>query len=199
MSDSSTTSAPAGQQVSDADQRVLETVLRRIADDLSLVIDRPLTLEQPECKRLTKRVAGRGRVHISFKIAFTRGSQVRYGCLLVPLPDAIAVACYLMMVPDEGVRGRRGAVELDKATKDAMVEVDNFIGGATDAALRSLCRDGQSARGAGCQGVRADVRPAFPYTEGDELLVARVRAKLHHFDPFELTLITPVIENVDLD
>ena len=38
----------------------------------------------------------------------------------------------------------------------------------------------------GCQGVRADVRPAFPYEEGAELLVVRAKTKVHDFPSFEL-------------
>ena len=45
----------------------------------------------------------------------------------------------------------------------------------------------------GCQGVRADVRPAFPYEEGSELIVARVGACFDPFPPFELILMLPPV------
>jgi len=50
---------------------------------------------------------------------------------------------------------------------------------------------GNSTRSAGCQGVRANVRPAFDYQEGDRLLVARVRARLAQFEPCEVILVLP--------
>jgi hypothetical protein len=179
----------------DSDSFVVETILRRIADDVSLVIDRPLAIERLSAARVFKRPAGKARPHISFKLAFESGDHVTYGSLLVPLPDAIALACYLMMVPDDAVKQRRSAKDLDRATKDAMVEVDNFIGGATDGALRRIA-PATKARGAGCQGVRPDVRPAFPYEEGAPLLVGRATTRVHTFDPFEMILILPVIEGV---
>jgi hypothetical protein len=39
--------------------------------------------------------------------------------------------------------------------------------------------------------VRAGVRPALGYVEGDELVVARGRARVHHFEPFEMILMLP--------
>lgn len=182
----------------DADTVVVEKVLRRIVDDVALVVDRPFALEQVNVSRDARRPAGKEHVHISFKLELQRGDAVSHGCLLVPLPDAIALACYLMMVPDDDVEQRRSAKDLDQATKDALVEVDNFVGGATDAALRRIA-PGTAARGVGCQGVRADVRPAFPYEEGQPLLVGRAQAKLHTYAPFEMLLVLPEIEGVTLD
>jgi hypothetical protein len=180
------------------DTFVVEKVAHRIADDVSLVVDRPFVIEKLAVSRETKRPAGKDRVHISFKLEFQRGGESSFGCLLVPLPDAIALACYLMMVPDDAVKQRRTATDLDRATKDAMVEVDNFVGGATDGVLRGIA-PGTSARGAGCQGVRANVRPAFPYEEGAPLLVGRARAKLHTYDAFDMILVLPVIEGVEME
>lgn len=187
----------AGPEV-DLDTYVVETVMRRIAEDVALVVDRSFSVSEIASSRETKRIAGKGKVHISFKLEVSQGGSSAHGCVLVPLPDAIALACYLMMVPDEAVGQRRSAKDLDRATKDAMVEVDNFVGGATDGALRGLAQN-VSARGAGCQGVRADVRPAFPYEEGQPLLVGRAKAQLHEFPPFELILMLPAIEGVELD
>jgi len=177
-----------------SDIKLAKAVLRRIAEDLAMVIDRALPLEKIEVSRIAQRAAGRDRVHISFKLEFRHGDRVAHGCVLFPLPDAISLACYLMMVPDDAVRGHRSASDLDRATKDALIEVGNFIGGATDAALRSLVPEGLSVRSNGCQGVRADVRPAFPYEEGSELVLARSRARVAQFDPFEVLLMMPVLD-----
>ncbi|MEO0649409.1 MAG: hypothetical protein AAFZ65_01875 [Planctomycetota bacterium] len=189
--------AASGAEV-DLDALTVETVLRRIAEDVSLVVDRTFSVDKLESSRQDKRVAGKGKVHISFKLEINQGGRADYGCVLVPLPDAIALACYLMMVPDDAVKQRRNAKDLDKATKDALVEVDNFIGGATDGALRGIAQE-VSARGAGCQGVRADVRPAFPYEEGQPLLVGSAEAQLHDLPAFRMILMLPVIENIQLD
>ena len=167
---------PAAEAELDLDAFVVEKVLRRIAEDVSLVVDRSFSIEELKATREVKRVAGKGKVHISFKLEIRQEDAVRHGCLLVPLPDAIALACYLMMVPDDAVKQRRAAKDLDRATKDAMVEVDNFIGGATDGALRGIA-PAVSARGAGCQGVRADVRQGGARV-GDEENVGGTNAEL---------------------
>jgi hypothetical protein len=130
-------------------------------------------------------------VHISFKLRFDRAADTLYGALLVPLPDALALAGCLTMMPDEQVAAQRRSLELDAGTKDAIVELGNFVAGAVDAVMRESRANVARARAAGCQGVRADIRPAFPYTEGQELILVRATARLHDFDPFELLLMLP--------
>jgi len=181
------------------DERLVDTIIRRVIDDLALVVDRELSFEILEVSRIASRKAGLGKVHISFKLGFQSASGLSYGCLLAPLPDAIALASYLMMVPDESVKQRRRQNDLDRSLKDAMIEVANFVGGATDAAMRSMARSGLSARSEGCQGVRADVRPAFEYEEGTPLVFGRIKVKLHTFDPFEMLLMTPVMSELEED
>ena len=44
---------------------------------------------------------------------------------------------------------------------------------------------------AGCQGVRPDIRPAFPYVEGQPLLVGVAESSLAGFEPFEMLLVLP--------
>ena len=182
----------------DVDTYTVETIMRRIAEDVALVVDRPFVIESLKASREEKRPSGKGKGHISFKLEVQQESGVAHGCLLVPLPDAISLACYVMMVTDDAVKQNRTSIDLDRAMKDAMVEVDNFVGGATGGALRGIA-PGASARGAGCQGVKADVRPAFPYEEGQPLLVGRAKAKLHTYDTFDMILVIPVIENVEVE
>ena len=74
-----------------------------------------------------------------------------------------------------------------------MLEIGNMIGGAGNTALASLGASASSLRSEGCQGVRADVRPAFPYEEGNELIVGGVTARFEPFPPFELILILPPV------
>ncbi len=177
------------------DQRVATSVLQRICDDVSTVIDRGFQARQLDVSRVNARVAGAGVVHISFKLEVRQEVSSRYGCLLLPLPEAISLGCYLMMVPDDGVAQHRKQRDLDRSLKDAMLEIGNFIGGAGEAALRELVPEGQvKLKSKGCQGVRADVRPAFPYAAGETLVVTRARAQVAEFKEFELILQLPPIE-----
>ena len=74
-----------------------------------------------------------------------------------------------------------------------MLEVGNFIGGSTDDAVRRMLPWGHSVRSEGCQGVRADVRPALDYAEGAELVVGRVRGHIEGFPEFEAQVILPAL------
>lgn len=175
---------------------LVEEVLQRIAADLSMITDRELVVGQSRVNRCSERPAGEDQVHISFRIAFEQGDQLRHGCVLMPLPDAISLACYLMMVPDENIEDRRALEDLDETTKDALLEVGNFIGGAADAALREAVGVRARVRSEGCQGVRASVRPAMIYNEGDPLVVGRAKATVHDFPEFELLMMLPELDGV---
>ena len=179
------------------DERELaESILARMAADVSMIVDREISIEGVQVERHTQRPAGKGRVHISFKLSFELDGEVWQGCLLVPLPDAITLAAYMMMLPDESVRGERERTELDGPFKEALLEVGKFLAGACDSVLRRALSEGCSTRSEGCQGVRADVRPALAYREGQPLLVARARARVHDFEPFEVILVLPSFEDV---
>jgi len=174
------------------DPQLVGGILKRLNGDLGMILGRELGFAAPRLERLKARPAGKGSIHISFKLAFRQeGGEKRHGALLVPLADAITMAGFLLMIPEETVTTRREETQLDTALKDAMLEIGNMIGGATNTALAELGLAGWSARSEGCQGVRADVRPAFPYEEGSELVVARVATTLEPFPPFELVLMLP--------
>ena len=131
-------------------------------------------------------------MHISFKLGFVApNGDKRHGAVLVPLPDALTMSCFLLMIPDETVASRREEPAPDATLKDAMLELGNMIGGALNTAMEKLGLTGWSAHSEGCQGVRAGVRPAFPYQEGGELVVARVGAILAPFPAFDLILVLP--------
>jgi hypothetical protein len=170
---------------------LVREVFQRVASDLAMVADRQLVIESVRTERAAKRPAGRGRIHLSFRLGFRTGATTRQGCLLVPLPDAISLACYLMMIPDDAVRSRRAGNTLEGGVKDAMLEVGNFVGGATDAALRALGWSHVKVLAEGCQGVKPDVRPALRYREGEPLIVGRARAKLHDYPECEMLLALP--------
>lgn len=173
------------------DFTLVQTILARVQSDLGAIIDRELALEDVRAERAASRPAGADAVHVSFKLAFRRGDAERHGCLLVPLPDALTLAGYLQMLPDPVVEERRELDAPDAATKDAILEIGNMIGAAVEAALKSLHLESWSARSAGCQGVRAHVRPAFPYMEGDALVVGRARLGVEPFPAFETILMLP--------
>src|SRR5262245_461202 len=172
------------------------SVLARMATDLSMIIDREFTIDGVRVEKRTQRPVGGSLVHISFKLGIEVEGETRQGCLLVPLPDAVALAAFMMMLPDESVAGERGRTELDGPFKEALLEVGKFLAGACDLVLRQALPVSCATRSDGCQGVRANVRPALAYVEGEALLVARARARVHQFEPFELILALPSIADL---
>ncbi len=58
-------------------------------------------------------------------------------------------------------------------------------------ALRSLAIDTVTLKFAGCQGVKADVRPAMNYGEGTALIVGEACATLSPFPEFKVIIILP--------
>lgn len=176
------------------DAQLVGAILRRLNLDLGMMLGRELAFAAPRLERARTRPAGQGSIHISFKLAFRpEGGEHRHGALLVPLASAITMACSLLMMPEETVMQRREEAVLDPALKDAMLEIGSMIGGATNTVLAELGLAGWSARSEGCQGVRADVRPAFSYPEGSELVVGRVATTFEPFPPFELLLLVPAL------
>jgi hypothetical protein len=170
---------------------VIRDVIDRISTNVSMLVDREIKIRDVTTTHATERPAGRSSVHISFKLGFSNDSGAEgQGCLLVPLPDALSLACYLMMFPEGEVKAQRKNKELDQSTKDAMLELGNFIGAAVDEVLRSHPYY-TSVRMDGCQGVRSNVRPALNYSDGEELLVGRALVQLHEFPEFEMIMIVP--------
>ena len=178
------------------DQQLTEQVLTAICTQLELVVGHSVASSDFCAERASARAAGREQVHISFRLGFEHDGAERFGSLLVPLPDAIALASFLLMMPPEGVEGQRESTELDDTLKDALLELGNFVSGAVGGVLREA--SGHEAhctavRTRGCQGVRADVRPAFPYEEGQPLLVGRCQAQVAEFPAFEMILMVPLV------
>ncbi len=173
------------------DLELVTGIFERLSADLGMILDRPIRIEDVRTERTERRPAGERTVHISFKLAIHVRERSRQGCLLVPLPDAIALASFVMMASDEDVARERGRTELDRPMKEAMLVVGNFVTGACDAVLRQMLPEECSTRSDGCQGVRAGIRPALVSTEGETLLVGRARASIHDFEPFELILVLP--------
>jgi hypothetical protein len=177
------------------DELFIEETFQRIAGDLGMIADRAIDVADVTTERVRHRASGRNVVHVSFKLGIQHEDEILHGVLLVPLPDAITLACYLMMIPDDGVKTKRALTTLDAGLKDAMMEVGNFVGGATDAALRGLGLPGVEVRSEGCQGVRANVRPAFAYVEGSELVVGRCKLRIHTWPQFDAILMLPPLSS----
>jgi hypothetical protein len=174
------------------DSGLIQAILGRMAQDLGMLMGHDLELNGLDVSRARTRPAGKDRIHISFKLGLTQdGGAKRFGALLVPLPEAITMAGFLLMMPLESLAPRRNDSALDSALKDALLEIGNMIGSASNTALASLGAAGFAMRSEGCQGVRPDVRPAFPYQEGAELVVGRATARFEPFPPFELILMLP--------
>ncbi len=183
----------AANQDNAKELELTSAVFERIATDLALICDREFVVESATCERQAAKCPAPNTVHISFKLELRTSDKTIHGALIVPLADSIALASYLMMMSDETVASNRDLPTLDRTLKDAMVEIGNLIGGATDAVLRDQSGGSISARAEGCQGIRAGQNPAFPYSSGDPLIVARAKARLHSYPSFEMVLELPPI------
>lgn len=171
--------------------QAIEEIFERITSDLSMLADREIAVKQLAVERHGARPAGEERIHISFRFGAEEDQEVHHGTLLIPLPDAIVLASFLMMLPDEAVQERRTWTTLDDSLKDAMLEIGNFVGGAVDAALRALESSVTRVRFEGCQGVPSGVRPALVYSEGAPLIVGRARVVIGAYEPTELIVMLP--------
>jgi hypothetical protein len=178
-------------ECSEKQAELVDELLQRIAADLSMITDRDLVVGSSKVERMTERPFGKGKVHISFRLGFEQEGNVHHGTLLVPLADAISLACYLMMMPDDGVKEKRSMKSIDDTLKDAMLEVGNFIGGAADGALREASGISAKVRSEGCQGVKGNVRPMMIYNEGDSLVIGKAKATVHEYPEFEMILMLP--------
>lgn len=178
--------------ITNAAQRVLHEIFERVASDLSMLADRDIEVLSVDYEERTDRVAGPGRVHISFRFGvLAGGSEVHHGAMIVPLPEAIALAGYLMMSPDDQVAAMREAGTVDLPVKEALVEVGNFVASASDAALRAIGSRCDRVIFEGCQGVRADVRPRLDYEEGAPLSVGRALISVAGLTPAECVVMIP--------
>ncbi len=159
-------------EATERESQCVEEVFQRVCGDLSMIADREMEVASVSTEIMDHRPAGKDRIHISFRLGFNQGDDVLHGCMLLPLAEAITLACSLMMIPENVIAQTRTKDTLDATTKDAMLEVGNFICGATDAAFRALGAD-IKVTFEGCQGVRPDVRPALLYAEGSDLIVGQ--------------------------
>ena len=173
------------------DNDLIDAIFDRIGRTLAMM-DGHFSHEDLTVTREQTRPAGEDQIHISYKIAYRYGSEDFHGSFLLPLGETMTIAAMLMMLPQESVDEIRAADSLVPEVRDAVVELGNLIAGAVDYALRDAVGDGSSARFRGCQGVRAGVRPAFPYEEGQTLLVGRARGRIAEYDEFPFLFMMPL-------
>ncbi len=169
----------------------LAAIVQQVAADLSLICDRPFEVEHVSTERAAHKRAAGGTVHISFRASFEGPTGHGEGCVMLPLPEAVSLAAFQLGQDDETVRGRRASCEVDRPTKDTLLELCHLVCGSIDAALRPFHAERVQVTSGGCQGVRAGQRPGFGAADGDDLLIGTVRARLGAFESFELVLQLP--------
>jgi len=177
----------------DEDQRVLEDVFQRVAVDLAMIADREVVFDEISGRRQDRKEVGPELIHIAFNLGFHVEGQVLHGCLMLPLPDAIALARFLLMDDEDQVRAWRETIDLDLPTKDALLEIGNFIAGSLDSAARGHWGGAVRVSSEGCQGVKANLAPAFAYQPGAELVIGEARVKVHTFPTRRAILMLPAI------
>lgn len=167
-------------------------IFDRVASDLAMLSDRDFAIQTVSYEERSDRPVGADSIHISFRFGIVDiTGDVLHGAMLLPLPEAISLAAYLMMQPDTAVTELRTNTEIDHSIKEAMLEVGNFVAAAGEAALRAIDSRAQSVIFEGCQGVRADVRPSLEYEEGTPLAVGRAQAMVAGSGPVELVVMVP--------
>lgn len=175
------------------EERLMAGIFRRIGRAATSVSDQPLSCGEPLVERRRRRVAGADVIHISFKFSIESRTTTTQGCLLIPLADALSMASAYMMLPLDEVSDSRFLDAPDPVMKEALLQLSELIAGAIDRELRGAVQDGARARSLGCQGVRADVRPAFEYTEGADLIVGRSETRFGEFEQFEMIAMLPAL------
>jgi len=167
-------------------------VFERVASDLAMLADCAVDVGEVRVEDRTDRPAGAGQVHISYRFgAVMKGGNREHGTLLIPLPESIALAASLMMSPPEQVQALRDKGQVDHSIKETMLEIGNFVVGATDAALHDVGVAVDQVLFEGCQGVRADVRPRLDYEEGAPLVIGRTTYAVAGAEPVEVVLVLP--------
>jgi hypothetical protein len=179
-----------GRAVTPEERASIEGLFARITRSVSELLGPTLLCEEVRVECLRSRARGEGTVHVSFKLSFQVGEDCRQGCLLLPLAEAQALAGAFLMLPEEVVREHRRRSLPDEVSKEAMLELCTHVATAVEAELRARGR-AVTVRSAGCQGVRAGVRPALVYVEGAELLVGRAVLRFMAFEPFRALLMVP--------
>jgi hypothetical protein len=171
-------------------REIVERSVRAVLDGLSEVVDRAVVAHRIRCASARRRPSGPGTIHISFRFVLEHGECARQGCLLLPLSQSLVLAAQLLYLPDELVACARTRQAPDVTEKEALLELSAVVASGLEHELASFLPEIR-ARSAGCQGVRAGVRPSLAYREGDELWVATFEGEIDDSGSFLGHLVLP--------
>lgn len=178
------------------DLALLRSLFGQVASSLGLIVDRDIQVDELSCERSPKRAAGKGSVHISFKLGFLCGGVRRQGCLLLPLAEAMTLAGCLSMLPEIDVNRAREVPAPDTSAKEAMMEIGTLMCSAVSESLAEFAHFeqlGVRVISEGCQGVRTSIRPALDNPEEIEFLVGRGQWTIEGYQAFEAMVLLPIV------
>ena len=171
-------------------REIVERSVRAVFDGLAEVVDRAVVPHRIRCASARRRPIGPDTVHISFRFVLEHAGCAREGCLLLPLSESLALASQLLYLPDELVARARTRQAPDATEKEALRELAAVVASSLEHELATFLPEIR-ARSAGCQGVRAGVRPSLAYREGDELWVATFEGEIEESGSFLGHLVLP--------
>ena len=169
-------------------------ILGAISQDLEAMLEHPVSFRKVSTELVHQRAQGEGQVHISFRFSLEWQGQGKMGCLLLPLPDASAMAGYLLALEEPATREARRIEEPETTMKESMLLLGQILSTSLGRVAKRRLPAGLRVDFAGCQGVRAGIRPALEYREGAPLCVARAESQVGGFAPFEALLMLPLFE-----
>lgn len=167
----------------------------RIADDLALFCGSALALEEVEAGIVEALPAVRGGVHLALKFGVEHGDRIRRGCLLVPLADAITLACLSIMLPREDIAEQRRRSDLDEPVREALIEVSTWVARSLGASLRAPEGLALRIESESCQGVREGARPAIAHQPDERWVELRALVRQAEWPAFEAILLVPDLED----
>jgi len=167
-------------------------VFGEMSRDMGMLLEHPFSLRGVCSKRMQQRAVGQGGVHVSFRFSFVGEGLSKMGCFLLPLAEANTMAAYLLAMGEPRARQERGVQEPETSLKESMLLLGQMLSTSVARAYRGLGPQGLRVGFDGCQGVRADVRPAMRYAEGQPLIVGRAAAHVGDFEAFSPILMLPV-------
>jgi hypothetical protein len=173
--------------------KLVKEVFGEISKDMGRMLEHGLAFRDVCCKRVDKRPVGRDQVHVAFRFSVEVPGMRRVGCFLMPLPDATVCASYLLAFNEEAVAQARGTEEPESTMKESMLLLGQILSTSVERVIKRRDSGVLHVKFDGCQGVRADVRPAFALGARDELIVGSAAAKIGSFGAFRPILMLPVM------
>lgn len=173
---------------------LVSEIFAALSLDLESMLEHSVRFGDLHTQLAHQRAQGDGQVHISFRFTLKSQAQVKMGCLLMPLPEANALAGYLLALGERATRVARRIQEPATTMKESMLLLGQIFSTSLGRVAMGRQPLGLQVSSAGCQGVRAGIRPALEYREGAALLVARAESQVGSFAPFETILMLPCLD-----